>query len=156
MKRKFAGLAGTVIAGIRTVAAHNTFFSVLAFFLLGLRVVPAFSLSGVPRVRPNASQLNRLDYKDLSNLSLCFHIKQHPRVSSLRLGKLIRFGSTAGQSGQMFSTHIVNENTYRYVKIVQTIGQSVNYHKRYSINHWSHWRILGAIMHHRLIGLEVK
>ncbi len=138
MKDKFNPLPGSVAAGIRAHFSSLHFFKSLFSSLLGSRVAPALDLLGLSYDRSNASCRSRLDSISLLNLSLCRHIKQHSRVSLLKLIKLIRVGGRSYQVSQTFRTQNVFQITYQVLKIVHIIGQSVNYPKRLYTNHWSH------------------
>ena len=72
---------------------------------------------------------------------LCFHSRQCPRVSLLKLIKLIKAGS---QSVQSFSTPVLFQFVYRVIKIVHIIGQSVMLPKTGSINHWLQFANFGC------------
>jgi len=138
MKDKFNPLPGSVGAGIRASSELGFLIASLLSSLLGLRVVPALALLESSYDRSNASSRSRLDSISLLNLSLCRHIKQHSRVSSLKLIKLIRVGGRSYQVSQTFRTQNVFQFAYRVLKIVHIIGLSVNYQSQAYTNHWSH------------------
>jgi len=136
MKDKFAGLPGSVDAGFRLVTVLGFSIASLLSSLLEVRVVPALGLIESSYNRPPASRRNRLGSISLLNLSLCLHIKQRSRVSSLKLGEPNRAGDMSHQVSQTFSTHIVNTIMYRVLKISCIIGLSVMRPKRLYTNHW--------------------
>ena len=96
------------------------------------------SAPGVDRLMVMSTLMSRQSgIGRLTKSPLCSHPRQCSWVSLLKLVKPIRVAPDDSQDSQAFSTPWSSNQTYRVIKIVHIIGQSVNDPKRLYTNHKS-------------------